>query len=159
MYFLLKLMKQQQNAVYLKISKFIFLINFQWHFNFLFTEAFQCSETNGSNGIDETDLAVLTGILSNPAVTQKFKVSNLYLETSIFIYWNFQRQKTMIKAECFTILGSLPLTAWKCSKLVLHFTFIELLHFLNEIESKQKNWRPYNNGKKVKNIKRNSNSV
>lgn len=66
----------------------VFLINFQRHFNFLFTEAFQCSETNGSNGIDETDLAVLTGILSNPAVTQKFKVSTtyLYLKASIFIY-------------------------------------------------------------------------
>lgn len=50
-----------------QISFLMFLI--------LFLEAFQFSDTNGSNGIDETDMVFLKGILDNPAVTQRFKVS------------------------------------------------------------------------------------
>lgn len=45
------------------------------HVNILFLEAFQYTDTNGTNGIDETDLVFLKGILNSPAVTQRFKVS------------------------------------------------------------------------------------
>lgn len=55
----------------------------QFAHNILFLEAFQCTETNGSNGIDETDLVFLTGILSHPSVTQKFKVSRFIDPLSI----------------------------------------------------------------------------
>lgn len=41
----------------------------------LFSDAFQYSESNGTNGCDEMEMVFLKGILDNPAVTQKFKVS------------------------------------------------------------------------------------
>lgn len=41
----------------------------------LFPDAFQYSESNGTNGHEEMEMVFLKGILDNPAVTQKFKVS------------------------------------------------------------------------------------
>lgn len=66
----------------------------------LFSEAFQCSDTNGTNGTaDEMEMVFLNGILENPAVTQRFKVSALasafFLNAiCIRVLWRMERNET-----------------------------------------------------------------
>lgn len=134
----------------------------QFAHNILFLEAFQCTETNGSNGIDETDLVFLTGILSHPSVTQKFKVSRfidpLSIDTTgkLFFFYKIVFFKLEIaESGIWPFVGYITTIVnhfherQRSAKPVSHFTFVELQRFHNENERvTEKNWRPYS--KKVK---------
>lgn len=78
-----------KSVVYFELENYHFYY-FHWCRSFLsiilFPGAFQCLESNGSNGFEETELVFLKGILNSPAVTQTFKVGLCFLFYLNFFY-------------------------------------------------------------------------
>lgn len=129
-------------------------LNLEWQFGFyfilnqeavklisinvvIFLGAFQYSDTNGSNGFDETDLVFLEGILDNPAVTQKFKVSKCFpqekAKSLVFFMSNREKKnqtdswlKAIFHKDTIPWMAAVKTEQKNVQKPVFHFTFIRL---------------------------------